>query len=135
MTNTVFFLCGIALPLAAMIIGFVLWKKPPEINHGFGFRTQLSKSSDEAWYFAQRYCGRGLVYVSVPLLALSAIACGICCASNVGSDGKFGVILVIVLMGITAIAAVNAVTDQKLKTSFKETLEKRLNDINERRQQ
>ena len=133
MTDAAFFLGGIALPLVTMIVGFVLWKKPLGINNGFGFRTELSKSSDEAWYFAQRYCGRGLVYVSVPLLALSAVVCGICCASNVGSDGKFGVILVIVLSGIAAIAAVNTVTDQKLKTSFKETLEKRLNDTNERR--
>ncbi|MDE7230377.1 MAG: SdpI family protein [Oscillospiraceae bacterium] len=133
MTNAAFFLGGIALPLVTMIVGFVLWKVPPGINNGFGFRTELSKSSDEAWYFAQRYCGRGLVYVSVPLLALSAITCGICCASKAGSDGKFGVILVIVLSGIAAIAAVNAATDQKLKTSFKETLEKRLNDTNESR--
>ena len=104
MTDAAFFLGGIALPLVTMIIGFVLWKNPPGINQGFGFRTELSKSSDEAWYFAQRYCGRGLVYVSVPLLALSAIACGICAARNIGSDGKLGVILVIVLSGITAIS-------------------------------
>lgn len=133
MTNAAFFLGGIALPLAAMIIGFVLWKNPPGINNGFGFRTKLSKSSDEAWYFAQRYAGRLLVCVSVPLLAVSALVCGICCAVNIGSDGKFGVLLVLVLTGIIAIAAVNAVTDQKLKTSFKEILEKRLDQTNERR--
>lgn len=133
MTNAAFFLGGIALPLAAMIVGFVLWKKPPAINNGFGFRTELSKSSDEAWYFAQRYAGRLMVCVTVPLLAVSALVCGICAASGIGSDGKFGVLLVLVLTGIIAIAAINAVTDQKLKTSFKETLQKRLDETNERR--
>lgn len=44
-------------------------------------------------------------------------------------DGKFGVILMIVIVGIIEIAAVNAVTDQKLKTSFKETLEKQLQKL------
>lgn len=133
MTNAAFFLGGIALPLAAMIMGFVLWKNPPGINNGFGFRTELSKSSDEAWYFAQKYVGRLMVCVSVPLLAVSALVCGICAASGIGSDGKFGVLLVLVLTGIIAIAAINAATDQKLKTSFKETLQKLLDDTNERR--
>lgn len=133
MTNAAFFLGGIALPLAAMIAGFVLWKKPPGINNGFGFRTELSKSSDEAWYFAQRYAGRLMVCVTVPLLAVSALVCGICAVRGIGSDGKFGVLLVLVLIVIIALAAVNAVTDQKLKTNFKEILEKRLNETNERR--
>lgn len=133
MTDAAFFLGGIALPLAAVIMGFILWKNPPGINNGFGFRTKLSKSSDEAWYFAQRYAGRLMVCVSVPLLAVSALVCGICAAHGIGSDGKTGVILVLVLTGIIAIAAVNAATDQKLKTNFKEILEKRLNETNERR--
>lgn len=132
MTDAVFFLCGIALPFAAMIIGFILWKNPPGINQGFGFRTALSKSSDEAWYFAQRYLGRLLVCMSVPLLAVSALVCGICSACGISSDGKFGVLLVLVLAGVIAIAAVNGVTDSKLKSSFKEILAKRLNDTNER---
>lgn len=128
MTDAAFFLGGIALPLVTMIMGFILWKNPPGINNGFGFRTRLSKSSEEAWYFAQKYSGRLLVYVSVPTLVIAVLLCGICLALKIGSDGKFGMISVIVVIGIVEIAAVNAVTDQKLKTSFKEILQKRLDD-------
>lgn len=128
MTDAEFFLGGIILPLVTMIMGFILWKNPPGINNGFGFRSRLSKSSEEAWYYAQRYSGKMLVYVSIPTLVISALLCGICLALKIGSDGKFGVILVIVIVGIAEIAAVNAITDQKLKTSFKEILQKRLDD-------
>lgn len=129
MNNASFFLVGILLPLVTLIMGFILWKNPTGINNGFGFRTKLSKSSEDAWYFAQKYSGKMLMYVSVPTLAIAALLCGICLASKINSDGKFGVILMIVIVGIIEIAAVNAVTDQKLKTSFKETLEKQLQKL------
>lgn len=128
MNNVSFFLGGILLPLVTIVTGFILWKNPPGINNGFGFRTKLSRSSEEAWYFAQKYSGKLLVFVSLPTLMIAALLCGICLASKVSSDGKFGVIVVIVLAGIFEIVIVNAITDQKLKTSFKEILEKRLDD-------
>lgn len=128
MTNAAFILCGIALPLVTLIMGAILCKNPPGINRGFGFRTKLSQSSDEAWYFAQRYSGRLLVYVSAPTLAVSALVCVIGAVCKISSDSKFGVIFVIVIVGVIELAAVSALTDSKLKTSFKDILEKRLDD-------
>lgn len=128
MNNAAFILCGIALPLVTLIMGAILWKNPPGINRGFGFRTKLSQSTNEAWYFAQKYSGRLLVFVSVPTLVISALVCVIVAACGISSDSKFGVIFVIVIVGIIELAAVNALTDSKLKASFKETLEKHLSD-------
>ena len=113
MNDFLFLTVGIAVPLAALITGIILWLKPPERNAFFGFRTKLSMSSDELWYAAQRYCGRLLTTVFAPLTiiatAVSAAALGM------DSDGKFIVILVMTGVEVIALAAVNIAAERWLK--------------------
>ena len=62
------------IPAAMIGCGRFLQKKPPKsINATFGYRTTRSMKSQEAWDFAQTYCGRLWVRLGLALLPLSVI--------------------------------------------------------------
>ena len=47
------------IPAVMIVVGVVFLKRPPKRVNGFyGYRTQRSMSSLEAWDFAHRVCGR-----------------------------------------------------------------------------
>ena len=47
------------IPAVMIVIGAVFLKRPPKRVNGFyGYRTARSMSSQEAWDFAHRVCGR-----------------------------------------------------------------------------
>ena len=53
-------LCVLLLiPAVMMLLGTIFLKRPPrKINDWFGYRTRRAMSSQEAWAFAHRTCGR-----------------------------------------------------------------------------
>lgn len=53
-------LCVLLLiPAVMMLLGAIFLKRPPrKINDWFGYRTRRAMSSQEAWDFAHRTCGR-----------------------------------------------------------------------------
>ena len=64
------------IPAVMIVIGAVFLKRPPKRVNGFyGYRTARSMSSQEAWDFAHRACGRiwrrcGVVMLPVSVLLL-----------------------------------------------------------------
>ncbi len=47
------------IPLIILFAGWMMQKHPPKnISSWHGYRTKRSMQSQEAWDFAQRYCGR-----------------------------------------------------------------------------
>ena len=113
MNDFLFFTGGIAVPLAAFVIGIILRFKPPARNSLFGFRNKLSMSSDELWYTAQKYCGRLLMAVFAPLTIISALVSMAVLGAD--SNGKFIAILVMTVVEIIALAAVNIAAERRLK--------------------
>ena len=113
MKDFLFFTGGIAVPLAALVVGIILRIKPPARNSVFGFRNKLSLSGDELWYAAQKFCGRLLTAIFAPLTviagAVSALVIGL------DSNCKFIAILVMTVVEIIALAAVNIVAERWLK--------------------
>ena len=62
------------IPAAMIGCGRLLQKKPPKnINGAFGYRTPRSMKSQDAWDFAQVYCGRLWVRLGLALLPLSVV--------------------------------------------------------------
>ncbi len=52
-------LCNLIVPLLMIAVGHMLKENPPErINMVFGYRTSRSMENQEAWDFAQVYCGK-----------------------------------------------------------------------------
>ena len=113
MKDFLFFTGGIAVPLAALVIGIILRFKPPARNAYFGFRNKLSMSSDELWFSAQRFCGRLLTAVFAPLTIISVLVS--IAVLGADSDGKFIAILVMTGIEIIALAAVNIAAERRLK--------------------
>lgn len=64
-------ICVLLLPASMIIMGIVYCKGgyPKEINDSFGYRTKLSRRSQEAWDFAQKLFGKlSLIMGAVTLL-------------------------------------------------------------------
>ena len=62
------------VPLLMTVIGVVWLKKPPKkINSWYGYRTNLSTSSQEAWDFANRHCATIFIKVGIVMLAVSTV--------------------------------------------------------------
>jgi uncharacterized membrane protein len=65
---------ALIVPATSVLFGVWFVRKPPKNrNLLFGYRTKRSLKSDEAWAFANRYCGRlwvicGLIELPVTLL-------------------------------------------------------------------
>lgn len=52
-------LSNLIVPLLMIVVGIVLSKNPPgTINGVYGYRTKRSMENQEAWDFAQVYCGK-----------------------------------------------------------------------------
>ena len=61
--------------LTLTVVGIVFWKYPPKkINEFYGYRTTLSRKSQEAWDFAQRYSAKLMTMFGLVALVLAAVA-------------------------------------------------------------
>ena len=77
-------LCVLLLiPAVMMLLGAIFLKRPPrKINDWFGYRTRRAMSSQEAWDFAHRTCGKvwlrwGIALgIAAPLLMLPVWGAG-----------------------------------------------------------
>lgn len=115
MNDFLVFTGSIAVPLVTVIMGIILWRNPPGRNAFFGFRTKLSMSCDELWYFAQRYCGRLLTAVFAPLTVIAAAAAALLLGKGLDGDGKFIMLCVMIGVEVIALAAVNIAAERRLK--------------------
>ena len=115
---------GVAVPIASVIYGLILWKATPPSGARFGYRTKRSEQSAEMWSFAQKTAGRLMVAVYALFFPLS-LAAGIIAANNFGSDGKFWTLLLLVTVQTFIMALINLQTERRLKTAFDENGEPR----------
>ncbi len=61
------------LPIILIIVGAFLWKFPPAYDSLWGYKTNRSGSSEEAWYAAQELFGKISVLSNLPSLILSVV--------------------------------------------------------------
>ncbi len=62
------------VPVIMIIFGIVLVKNPPKsINGVYGYRTRMSKKSQETWDFAQNYCGKLWKRIGIIMLPVSIL--------------------------------------------------------------
>ncbi|MBD5113189.1 MAG: hypothetical protein HDT42_11780 [Ruminococcaceae bacterium] len=71
--NIVFMIAELPAPLVYMIIGFAMWKNPPSYKANTGYKTKLSRSSEQAWLYAQTFYGRlsGIVFAVISAVTLA----------------------------------------------------------------
>ena len=116
--NILFMICVVLVPIIAIITGYKMKTKPPkEINNTVGYRTRRSKASQEAWDFANVYCGKNTFIYGIVSLPISIAFYALLTAS--AHWGKLPAMLVVMLVQIVAMAIVMAVpTEMKLKEKF-----------------
>ncbi|MFM7729143.1 MAG: SdpI family protein [Flavobacteriales bacterium] len=57
-----------------LALGFAMVKFPPrKINPWYGYRTQSSMKSQEAWDYAQRICSRKFILIGVVMLVVALV--------------------------------------------------------------
>ncbi len=75
MISIIYFISIMIIPVTAIIAGYMMKYRPPEkINKTVGYRTRRSRASQEAWDFANRYCGKNTLIFGAVSLILSMIA-------------------------------------------------------------
>ena len=120
MIGDILYISGsVAVPIASVICGLILWKATPPPNSPFGYRTKRSTQSAEMWSFAQKTAGRLMVTVYALFFPLS-LAAGIIAANNFGSDGKFRTLILLVAIQTFIMALINLQTERRLKSAFNE---------------
>ena len=71
----------LSIPLVVAAFGKMLEKAPGTKNAYFGYRTKLSMSSQEAWNYSNRYCGKlmfrmGLIMAAVTMVPFLTVVKG-----------------------------------------------------------
>ena len=118
--NILFMICVVLVPIITIITGYKMKTKPPkEINNTVGYRTRRSKASQEAWDFANVYCGKNTFIYGIVSLPVSIAFYALLTVS--AHWGKLPAMLVVMLVQIVTMAIAMAVpTEMKLKEKFGE---------------
>ena len=120
MIGDILYISGsVAVPIASVIYGLMLWKATPPLSARYGYRTKRSEQSAEMWSFAQKTAGRLFVTVYALFFPLS-LAAGIIAANKFGSDGKFWTLLLLVAVQTFIMALINLQTERRLRSAFSE---------------
>ena len=110
---------SVALPIASVICGLILWKATPQPNSLFGYRTRRSLQSGSAWIFAQKTAGRLFVTVYSAMIPFS-LAAAILSDIYFDSDGRYWTLMGIVAFQIAVMVLINLRIERRLKTVFDE---------------
>ena len=118
--NIMFVVCLIIIPVVAIITGYIMKTRPPkEINNTVGYRTRRSKASQEAWDFANVYCGKNTFIYGIVSLPVSIVFYALLTVSV--HWGKLLAMLVVILVQtVTMTIAMIVSTEMKLKEKFGE---------------
>ena len=118
--NALLFVCVLICPVIAAVAGFIMMKNPPkEINDTVGYRTKRSKSSQEAWDFANVYSGRNTMIYGLVSLVISGVVY-YCLVFVLNFNSLIAMIIVIALQLIGLMIVMIVPTENKLKEKFGE---------------
>ncbi len=118
--NIMFVVCLIIIPVVAIITGYIMKTRPPkEINNTVGYRTRRSKASQEAWDFANVYCGKNTFIYGIVSLPVSIVFYALLTVS-VHWGELLAMLVVILLQTVTMTIAMIVSTEMKLKEKFGE---------------
>ena len=112
-------ICSILVPMSMVGIGWLFRNKAQDdINRVYGYRTQKSMQSKEAWTFAHKYIGKLWLVCGLIMLPVSIAVMLFVMGEDVDTVGAAGGILVgvqIIIMAGTIIP-----TERALKKLFPE---------------
>lgn len=88
------------LPVITLIVGIISKNNPPKEINGFrGYRTALSKSSQEAWDYANMRSAQIMIKGSIISLVLGAVVLAVYLIAKMSPlNAVFGALTIVVLM-------------------------------------
>ena len=110
------FVMVLLMPLAMVVFGALLLKKPPRLNGFFGYRTQKSMKNTDTWLFAQRFFGKIWLKLGAVILPISMIIMVIVLNEEVFTIAMTG--LVVTLGQLVFLLAPIYPTEKALKEKF-----------------
>lgn len=108
---------ALPLPILMLIIGFISWKNPPAPG-AVGYKTKRSKSSVEAWYFAQVTWGKLMVFYNIPLLLATAASILAALLLKFSENDMYIVTMILPAIQIVVIFWVLFKTELRLKKNY-----------------
>ena len=116
--GVVYLLSYIILPVLLIVVGLVMWRFPPGYGGSVGYRTKRSRSSRQAWDFAQVYWGRLILMMSIPMLAVSMGAGVFQIVKSLSEEAGLLVFCVIMTLQLVPLFVSIGVTESALKRRF-----------------
>ena len=116
--NVVFLLSYIPTPLIFMAAGLMILRFPPGYGESVGYRTKLSRSSEQAWDFAQVFWGRLAVFSSIPVFVISMAAGIVQLLMNADENTGLIICYAVVTLQLVPIFVSIGVTESTLKKNF-----------------
>ena len=116
--GVVYLLSYLILPVLLIVVGLVMWRFPPGYGGSVGYRTKRSRSSRQAWDFAQVYWGRLILVMSIPMLAVSVGAGVFQIVKSLSEEAGLLVFSVIMTIQIVPQFESIGVTESALKSRF-----------------
>lgn len=118
--NIIFMIAELPVSLIYMMIGFAMWKKPPSYKVNAGYKTELSRSSEEAWLYAQTFYGKlsGIVFAAI---SAAALAFNVIALVMKFDDMKgFAAFVVWIAAVFASVAVIKGRVERRLKALFGE---------------
>lgn len=113
------FVCSMLIPMTMIIIGFIMWKKPPKkINNMHGYRTKRSMVNSKTWEFANSYVGKLRFYIGLIIFFLTLILDIMLYKKYITNIDRTILICVIIQMILMIIPTI--ITEKKLSKIFTE---------------
>lgn len=116
--NVLFLICYIPTPVILLIAGLVMWRAPAPYGSTIGYRTRRSCSGAEAWDFSQVFWGRLMTLISIPVIAISAVAGVIQIRINADENTGLLIFCIVMAVQIIPIFITIPVTESELKKRF-----------------
>lgn len=118
--NIIFAIAELPISLIYMAIGLAMWKKPPSYKVNAGYKTELSRSSEEAWRYAQTFYGK-LSGIAFAVISAAALAFNVMALVMKFDDMKgFIAFLVWIVVVFAAVTIVKGTVERRLKALFGE---------------
>ena len=116
--GVVYLLSYLILPVLLIVVGLVMWRFPPGYGGSVGYRTKRSRSSRQAWDFAQVYWGRLILVMSIPMLAVSVGAGVFQIVKPLSEEAGLLLFCVIMTLQLVPMFVSIGVTESALKRRF-----------------
>ena len=107
---------AVLFPLTMIFIGIMFSRSAPKkINAIYGYRTERSMKSIEAWNFSHKYCGRLYLCFGLIMLPVSTVPMFFCMDSETATSIVASVVCIVNM--IPMLVAI-VLTERALKRNF-----------------